>query len=600
MSRLSERRVALGALMASRAHQRLANALTTGEYADALRRASWQADGRELRNEGLPETPWTQVVACLSIWWDAAALEQTAPTWASQVDAVVVADGPFEGVGSGPSPDHLDRVLASLPCQVHRVEWAGGSWASQVVKRTALLQEASRLYPTALLVVLDADESVTGDLRQAPCGDVLWCDVTSPLYERPYSQPRGIKADSSLHYEGAHHWLYRGDRLLATHQYGGVGMEHRRMPVSIRNERGLGYTPERHEAKRRTKRVTQAQEGRTVTQSRRDAQTGSRESLRILQTTAYDAGLVGFRFHTALNTTTPHTSVFAAMGSKSAFGGPMQYDMERYEDRLVLGHLAQTADVVHAHLDLGPAIGLGLPNGVRMVAHHHGTMFRRNSRDYEAMDREYASLRLVSNLELLQYGPREGSQALHYLPNPVPVARYRQLVNRPARGPFRVAHSPSKREIKGTAVFLRAVDRANAQGCDIEPVLLEGPHAKVLRGKGTCHAAFDSFDLGMQCSGLEAAAMGVPVIAGDLDCKREYEAWLGSVPYTWANDEQALTEALIRLATDRDFYEAEALRVSQYVETHHDDAAVALRYLDLLDHAMDWRVRLSLAARAAA
>jgi hypothetical protein len=214
------------------------------------------------------------------------------------------------------------------------------------------------------------------------------------------------------------------------------------------------------------------------------------------------------------------------------------------------------------------------------------------------MDRAYARLRLVSNLELLQYASTGGP--LHWLPNPMPVVRYRRLRaqmqrSRPSGAPFRVAHSPSKRALKATDVFLRVCERLTAAGLAIEPVLIEGqPHAESLRMKATCDAAFDSFWLGIQCSGLEAAAMGLPVVAGDTDCKREYEARLGAVPYTWANDETALAEAISRLATDRAFYDAEAGRVARYTETVHDEAAVALRYLDLLDEAIGWRAGLAL------
>lgn len=556
----------------------------------ALAHVRWTDPGRELRAT-LPDDRWPRIVVCLSIWWDAAALKDTAPTWARQVDAVVVADGPWIGVGEGPSPDELDAVLDTLPCAVHRVAWDQVAWPDQRQKRTAIVREASRLYPDALLVILDADESVTGDLRASPVGDVLWCDVTSPLYERPYSQPRGVKADPTLRYAGRHHWLYRGDDLLATHQYGGLAL-HRRMPVSLHNARGLGHSPARKEAKRRAQRA-QASETEATTGRQSDTATGARESLRVAQLTCYDAGLVCYRLHTALNTTTPHVSVLGGLQKKRAFDAPMQYAIEDHDERVRLGHLAEAADVIHCHLDYSQLLRLGLtPHW--LVIHHHGTMLRKAPDVNAAMDQLHgAGLRLVSNLELLQYG-----DGLRFLPNPVPVMEYRRLVS-PGPG-FRIAHSPSKRHLKGTDAFLRACDRVNAKGLRVEPVLLEGlPHADALRMKATCHAAFDAFWLGLQCSGLEAGAMGLPVIAGDVDCKRGYEDWLGEVPYTWANDEDGLVEAIERLATDADFYAGEAGRVSQYVATHHDEAAVALRYLDLLDEAFEWRLNLSLGNRKA-
>jgi hypothetical protein len=259
--------------------------------------------------------------------------------------------------------------------------------------------------------------------------------------------------------------------------------------------------------------------------------------------------------------------------------------MDENDDHLRLTELLRTADVLHCHLDYAGLYRLGRQQFPWTVIHHHGTMYRTAASTYNGIDAMNAGLRLVSNLELLQYG-----EGLRFLPNPVPVAWYRRLRQAHGTSAFRVAHSPSRRALKATDVFLRACTRLHADGLTIEPVLIENrTHADGLRIKGTCDAAFDSFWLGMQCSGLEAAAMGMPVIAGDTDCLREYGDWLGQTPYTFANTEDQLVEQLVRLATDRSFYDAETARVAGYVTAHHDEAAVALRYLDLLDEAFQWR-----------
>lgn len=588
------------ALILRRIHQRKVNAEVTGEYQQAWDTARWDAPGQELRVTSLPETPWPAIVACLSIWQDAPALEATLPTWAPQVDAIVVADGPYAGSGRGPSADDLDRVLAGTSTPVHRVPWDATDWTDQPAKRTALLRHAATLFPGALLLVVDADEMLDGSLRDAPYGDVLWVTVQSALYERPYRQPRGIKARPDLQYRGRHHWLHAGETLLATHQYGGAAVEHRLWPLTLTNHRGLGHTTERRQLKRTIQRAQWEKEATQIGRvPQSDVATEGRESLRILQTTTYDAGLVGYRFHTALNTTTPNTSAFAAMGEKAAFGAPSQYDLTR--DTFRLERLASEADVLHCHLDY-TGLALLAPNGhPRVVIHHHGTMFRNHPQVYGAMDRDMAKLRLVSNMELLQYEDIGGP--LHWLPNPVPVARYRRLRQSvwSPHAPFRVAHSPSKRALKGTDAFLRACDTLKAMGLNIEPVLIEGrSHADALRMKATSDACFDSFWLGIQCSGIEAAAMGMPVIAGDPDCRREYLSRLGLIPYTWANDEAGLVEALEQLATDPAYAASEASRVQRYVIEYHDDANVAIRYLDLLDQAIQWRHLLSLSHRRAA
>src|SRR6185503_7456473 len=148
---------------------------------------------------------------------------------------------------------------------------------------------------------------------------------------------------------------------------------------------------------------------------------------------------------------------------------------------------------------------------------------------------------------------------------------------------FRIAHSATVRTYKGTAVLIRVCDALRAKGLPIELVLIEGmEHGAALRLKATCDATFDSFWLGLQGSGLEAAAMGQPVIAGDANVRALYEQRIGFCPYTFAPDEEALGAAIERLATDPAFYASEARRVAEYTTVYHDYAAVAARYESIL------------------
>lgn len=554
---------------------------------------------RELRAEQLPDPAWPKIVACVNIWNDTSALRETLPTWIDHVDAIVVADGPYTTTGSteAQSTDGLVEFVAGLldadrpELEAHQVP--PQVWPDQNAKRTALIQYAAEKYPGALLLIVDADEYVNGAerLRETPYGDVAWVRlVNSPTYKRPYSQPRLVRAVPGLRYDGRHHWLYRGDDLLATHQYGGAGVEHRWAPITLRNVRGLGHSPARAAAKQQhmLAQFAREQAKTTGTGQASDRSVGARESLRIAQTSIYDAGFVGYRLHTALNTTTPHSSALFTdrTPARNPFQGPGQFDLNG--DQQELWNLLSQADVVHCHLDYS-GIDRVKVKPERLVIHHHGTMFRKTPGPgwYNVFDPMRAGLRLVSNLELLQYG-----DGLHFLPNPVPVARYRRLRATTPRhaGPFRIAHSPSKRELKGTEAFLAVCERLRSKGVNVEPLLIERQsHADALALKGTADACFDSFWLGMQCSGLEAAAMGLPVIAGDKHVATEYRKQFGEVPYTFADTEAELEAAIVQLVTDAEFYRTEAARVSRYVTQHHDDAAVALRYLDLLDDAFQWR-----------
>jgi hypothetical protein len=556
--------------------------------------------GRELGSERIPETPpapW-RVVACLNVWNDAAALRRTLPTWIDHVDAVIAVDGEYGPCGSTLSTDGTREYLKSLNPKVTVLDAAG---LTQCEKRTAYCNWAGN--DSVLLVVIDADESIENAkaLRSAPMLDVGWVRMASGLYAKPYGQPRLFRWQPGLHYRGRHHWLYCGDDLLATHQYGGPGFEHRTVGVTFTNHRGLGHDRDRHAAKREHGRAQLATEIETAAPeksagphtAKSDAMMRRRESLRIATIALRDDGIAPSRLHTAINRTTPHASLFFS-GEPHPFGSETQYLIGPARDKL---HAAMRgADIVHIHVRVPPTVAI--PQG-RVVLHHHGSPLRRHPEEFAKIAAQMNALVLVSNLQLLTHAPDA-----HFLPNVVPVQRYRRLRDHVrASGahagfgdhpgnvrPFRVAHSPSRPAIKGTDSFLRACERLQARGYPIEPVLIQKQtHRESLETKATCDAAFDAFWLGMQCSGLEAAAMGLPVIAGDVSVRDRSIERYGDCPYTFAEDEEQLEVVLHRMIVDPDYRWIEAERVHGHVVEYHDESAVALAYLDLLDDAFHWR-----------
>lgn len=542
--------------------------------------------GRELGSEQLDHTPaGYRVVACLNVWNDRAALEQTLPTWIDHVDHVIAIDGaygPFESL----SDDGTAEFLKSFP----KVAFWHGTRMSQVEKRSQFFELTGE---GDLLLVVDADEMLHGPLnalRSESRLDVGWVRVSGPLYQRPYGQPRVFRWQPNLHYRGRHHWIYTGDRLLATHQYGGIGFEHRLVSLSIENRRGLGHAIDRADAKQQHASRQLAAEAKLIAAphtAMSDAKLGRRESLRIVMAAMRDDGLAPSRLHTALNRTTPHSSLLFK-AEPGPFGVPEGYSTK---DRALFEKALVDADIVHCHVSFLNTTAVTTKRQA-VVIHHHGTHFRRHVGQLTAEANNRGALVLVSNLELLTYAPDA-----EFLPNTVPVARYRRLVNdirrwrvNDATDSFRVAHSPSRREKKGTAEFLRACERLKARGYPITPVLIEQqPHSVSLAVKAACDAAFDSFWLGMQCSGIESAAMGLPVIAGDAQVAERHCQRYGYVPYTFANTEEELEHQLAKLMDDSEYRAAEATRVADHVLEHHDESAVALRYLDLLDQSFGWR-----------
>lgn len=555
--------------------------------------------GRELDSTVVDRSAFgvpKRIVACLNVWDDVHALRHTVPQWMPHVDHVVAVDGSYDTVGTPAlSTDGTREYLR----QFAKVRLIDASGLSQCAKRS-LYFEATQ--PGDVLFIVDADEMVASaaSLRSMPLCDVGWVQIQSTIYARPYGQPRIIKWRPGLRYRGRHHWIFQEERLVCTHQYGGSGFIHAIVPLTLSNQRGLGRSKSRlHVKKGSLARQSAVEKSLSAipASAMSDAKIGGREALQIVQYAYRDDGLAPSRFHTAINRTTPHWSVFFK-SRPGPFEVPEQYSPRTHSG--ILPGILKTADVLHYHVAMSPAPG---PTHAAVVFHHHGTMFRSNAAAYMAEAKKRNALVLLSNLELFSW---VGSGSAHFMPNVMPVGRYslmRRKFQRAFDGtqPFRVAHSPSQPQRKGTDAFLAACARLKARGIPIEPILMHNmSHADVLRVKATCHAAFDSFWLGLQCSGLEAAAMGLPVIGGDPTVAQRYREKFGFVPYTFANEAEELEQALSKLVSDADFRKQEADRVHRYVLDHHDESSVTLLYLDLLDTQFGWRSRPRTAAPATA
>ncbi len=546
---------------------------------------------------------WSRVVACLNFWQDLPSLRETVPLWLPHVDRVVAFDGAYPGTPTEHphSTDGGPDWLLNLDAAVTVIN-PMGSFVHQLEKRTKLLQSGA---PGDLMFIVDADEFVTGAdrLRYAPASmDVGWVLYKNPIYRRAQVCPRLFRWEPGLHYAKAHHWVWRrvegeeGDgELIATHQLGGPGLDHTLLPVMVRNMRGINQPRKRIWASTIMRALQEQEELDTVEKiiGTGQCRPAGREPLRIVQLGRFDPGMVAYRLHSAINTLTPHESILGTGDWDRAYQEPHQFHLR--EQREVLQEALRGADVVHCHLSYHDYWQLGVESPGAILIHHHGTMYRSDPEAWNAKDELTAQVRLVSNMELLHYG-----EGLHYLPNPVPVAQYMRLRERVQadgreRDVFRVAHTPSKPGIKGTAELKRAVSELRAEGLAIECVFVVNvPHRDALAVKATADACFDSFDLGMQCSGLEAAAMGLPVLAGDPSVTADYARWIGYTPWTFVEDGAELKAALRRLVEDPEWRAAEAERVHLYVGRYHDYAPVMARYMDILDEELGWREKLDI------
>ncbi len=312
-------------------------------------------------------------------------------------------------------------------------------------------------------------------------------------------------------------------------------------------------------------------------------------AVRVLQVTEYDPGSSVYRYHSAANTAPGVVSALVRYDYSNPHCHLRQWDGEAHQ--VTVEALAASADAIHCHMDyrgLFQRMRTTVEPHQRAAITYHGSLppgdLRRTFVDEDA-DRRMNAVRFGAR----PYHHRWGVE--HWLPIPMPVRDYLALraerrVPLGAR-PFRIAHSPTKREIKGTAEFLRAVDHVrDHMGLRVEAVLIEDmPHGEGLAAKASCDAVFDSFWLGMQGSGLEGASMALPVIAGDPGAVADLDRLGIPCPWTFANDEGTLRHVIARLVQESSWAASEAARVHAYTVAHHDYGVVGAKYADILTEA---------------
>jgi hypothetical protein len=227
-----------------------------------------------------------------------------------------------------------------------------------------------------------------------------------------------------------------------------------------------------------------------------------------------------------------HSSAFVRYEDLNPHCSLRQYDGVR--DAAVVREALLSADVVHCHMNYMLAAN-ALPRsrsdertvrpvhwraGQWIVRHYHGSRPDGRTNMEHRIDDGVRARAQTDGGGLVRVGARltlcaePDAGDVEWLPIAMPVARYRALRNEVgptiARG-IRIAHSPTKRLYKGTDKFMAAVASLKAKGLDVQAVLIENKdHGTALRMKAGCDAVFDSLWLGLQGSGLEGGAMGLP------------------------------------------------------------------------------------------
>lgn len=280
--------------------------------------------------------------------------------------------------------------------------------------------------------------------------------------------------------------------------------------------------------------------------------------------TANDPAGVAIQMAKAVNRLTPH--VCRLVTTEIRYNFLFEKDLHvPAMDQAGLDELEQVlreSDIFHFHLiydenlQLGPFVARDFMKGKILVHHHHGHPdFRANPEKYREKYRRLGRNNLlVSTPDLLHKLP-EAKWLPNFVPideplfSPTPCAR---------REGMKLAHSPTRKELKNTDHLLDIVKRLQAELPGLELDLIENTrYDECLRRKQAADLVFDHMQGYYGVSSIESLSQGKPVIAGldewNIACIKDFFGCT-EIPWVLARTETELEAELRRL------YAAPALR----------------------------------------
>lgn len=260
-----------------------------------------------------------------------------------------------------------------------------------------------------------------------------------------------------------------------------------------------------------------------------------------------------------------------------------------------LEHLLKTSDVLHfhmtadEHLRLGPFLPADYLAGKAVVHHEHGHHdFRSDPERFRAKYRALGRKNLlVSTPDLLRMMPEARWQ-----PNLVhehePLFR---PVERVWTGPLKVAHSPTRKDLKNTDDLLAVVDELGREGLNVDLDLIDNvPNSECLARKQQAHVLFDHMQGYYGVSSLEGLSQGLAVIAGLDEWNRSHVAEFagvssegGDLPWVVARGRDELARRLRELAGDLPRCREIGAASRRFVEERWSEAKVAGRLAEFWD-----------------
>lgn len=242
------------------------------------------------------------------------------------------------------------------------------------------------------------------------------------------------------------------------------------------------------------------------------------------------------------------------------------------DDRHEVAALLESADVFHFHMTADEDLTFSglcprdFLRGKIVVHHHHGHHdFRSNPLRFQQKYKERKRRKLlVSTPDLLHLLP-----GARWQPNIVPLfdPLYLPMPGKP-ESPVKVAHSPTRKDLKNTDEFLAVMRRIRGEGGDVVLELIENTaHVECLRAKRRCHILFDHLQGYFGVSSLEALSQGLCVVAGLDDWNQTViRDFTGADELPWVVSSLAsLGRDLRSLLLDRDLREEQGRRSREFM-----------------------------------
>jgi hypothetical protein len=224
-------------------------------------------------------------------------------------------------------------------------------------------------------------------------------------------------------------------------------------------------------------------------------------------------------------------------------------------------------------------------NSQRVLIHHNGSIYRKNNQRINMFSNRHSITSTVSTPDLLQYGNN-----LTWLPAPIDLTN-KLYSFRPIAFDKKcyISHSPTKRGIKGTDLFLQVCEKYFPN--KVYPVLIEQqPHRASMNIRKNCQVHYDQFSLGAYgLSAVEGLSIGQLVIVGISDYVKKY---IGKPEFiNVAGIEQSFVDSIkktISIMSNEERRYNRALIGRKWVEHLHSDKIVVNKLIKLYNKSTYW------------